>query len=286
MEERIKVLLIENRHADPCIAQELLADYDMDVSWQSISSPYELRKIAAAFDPDIVLCADHMSAPSSRALFDALRLLSSRSPIILVSRSVDTDESAMDQTTITAQSSRNAQDAMHLQQCFSLILESSTGPVVMSNAEGFLTHANSSACRRLDGSCDRSLGSLLNAPSDHRLAYFDAPTGLATVIHISAMVNCLTARSPLGDTAVALVALDLDSARLHDESGVKGMCADRQLGAGPYGCIIRVTQNDFLVAIPDPCRPAEAALTAQSRNWPRTRASRALCWLERRSTIC
>ncbi|HEY0802854.1 MAG TPA: EAL domain-containing protein, partial [Steroidobacteraceae bacterium] len=263
MEERIKVLLIENRHTDPGIVQNLLADYRMDVSWQSIAGPHELCKLAVAFEPNIVLCADDMSDPPRRALFDALRLFSSQPPIVLVSRLPELEESATHPSTITTRSSGYAQDTAHLRRCFSRILESSTRPVVLSNAEGFITHANSSACRRLEGSFDRSLGSLVGSISEHRLAYFDAASGLATDIHLSALVNCVTARAPLGDTAVALVALDLDSARLDDESGVNGICAERQLGAGPHGCIIRITQNDFLVAMPEPCHAAEAAFTAQ-----------------------
>jgi hypothetical protein len=39
MEEPLRVLIVERRHADLCIAGHLLTDYDLDFSWQCVASP-------------------------------------------------------------------------------------------------------------------------------------------------------------------------------------------------------------------------------------------------------
>src|SRR5579863_7872642 len=85
MEDSVRVLVVEHRHADHRIAKQLLTDYDLDFSWRSVASMHELRTIAKEFSPNIVLCTDDMSTSAGRGLLGAMRLLCSRAPVILVS---------------------------------------------------------------------------------------------------------------------------------------------------------------------------------------------------------
>src|SRR5271154_7106861 len=85
MENPVRVLVVEHRYADRSIAGQLLMDHDLDFRWQCVASPRELCKLAAEFDPTIVLCTDDLSMGSSHAVLDALRLLCSQRPDILVS---------------------------------------------------------------------------------------------------------------------------------------------------------------------------------------------------------
>jgi EAL domain-containing protein (putative c-di-GMP-specific phosphodiesterase class I)/PAS domain-containing protein len=294
MDDPMRVLVVEHRHTDHGIAEQLLADYELDFSWQRVESPVELRQTAADFDPNIVLCTDDVSMTSSRAVLDALRLLCSRTPVILVSSVRGADESAAgDATTLIRGAARQpfegtprhsipdlpppqgAEDIAHLRRCFSSLLESSCDPAVMSNADGWITHANISACRRLDGSCERSLGTLLGTPSDqgahdshrtdgsHRLAYFDAWTRQPTLIHTHDLIGCVTARADGCRSALALVALDLDSVRIPDDRLPAADGADVQCEVARHASMVRIAQDGFLWVLPHLSSAADAAIVVQ-----------------------
>ena len=293
MEDPMRVLVVEHRQADSWIAAQLLADYALDFSWQCVESPLELRRIAADFDPNIVLCTDDVSMTSSRAVLDALRLLCAQTPAILVTSVRETDAStardavlirktirqpfveAPDYSVPDAAPPQGAQDIANLRQCFSLLLESSSDPAVMSNADGWITHANISACRRLDGSCERSLGTLLGAPFDqglhdshrtdvsHRLAYFDAWTRQPTLIHTHDLIGCVTARTDVCRPALALVALNLDSVRIPDLRLPAADGADIRSEAAPYASMVRIAQDDFLWVLPHLSSASDAADVVQ-----------------------
>jgi EAL domain-containing protein (putative c-di-GMP-specific phosphodiesterase class I) len=270
MEDPMRVLVVEHRHADHGIAEQMLTDYDLDFSWQSVESTLELRRAAADFGPNIVLCTDDVSMTSSHAVLDALRLLCSQAPVILVSSVREPDASAVR----FASPPQRAQDIAHLRRCFSSLLESSSDPAVMSNADGWITHANVSACCRLDGSCERSLGTLLGAPIGkslaashrtdvaHRLAYFDSWTRQPTLIHTHDLIGCVTARTDVGRTALALVTLNLDSVRIPDEA-LPTAGADAQSEVTRYGLIVRIAPDDFLLVLRDPADAADAASIVQ-----------------------
>jgi EAL domain-containing protein (putative c-di-GMP-specific phosphodiesterase class I)/CheY-like chemotaxis protein len=324
----VRVLVVEHGYTDHRIAKHMLADYDLDFSCRRVESPLELSRIAAEFDPDIVLCTDHMSMTSSHAALDAIRLLCFHAPVILVSSVKEMKSSAACNTTgvflksarqpyadISSQSvthaapARCTQDVANLRLCFSSILESSADPVVMSDSEGWITHANTSACRRLDGLQEQCLGTILGAPVDdglrvphwldaargansgsdqysgpfalspsgsapgkgqhHRLAYFDAQSGCSTPVHMHDLIGCLGARAPASGTALALVALNLDSIRISDDASAPALDdGERPVGSEPrsdarYGSIVRITADDFLLVLPDLCCPADAAITVQ-----------------------
>src|ERR1700690_160342 len=164
MQEPLRVVFVERRDAEHGIAAQLLTDSNLDFSWQRAASPLELSQIADRFKPHIVLCTDDESVNSTHGLLGALRLLCSQTPIILVS-SVDEMHSAAarrtrgplkkqcNQSTCVQQPSRISQNAADLRKGFSAVLESSTEPAVISDAEGWITHANLRACELLE-SCD------------------------------------------------------------------------------------------------------------------------------------
>jgi EAL domain-containing protein (putative c-di-GMP-specific phosphodiesterase class I) len=294
MQAQMRVLVVEHRHSDHGIAEQLLADYDLDFSSQCVASPLELREVAADFDPNIVLCTDDVSMISSHAVLEALRLLCSQTPVILVSSVREADASAVRGVTLPSDTAppQCAQDIADLRRCFSNLLESSAEPAVMSNAGGWITHANISACRQLDGSRERSLGTLLDAPFDqpvsashradipHRLAYFDAWTHHPTLIHTHDLIGCATARTDacLGG-ALALVALNLDSVRIPDERPPPVDGTDVPSEVTRHGSIVRIAEDDFLLVLPHLSSAADAANNVQRvlESIAQTRLAAGLC---------
>lgn len=327
MEEPLRVLLVEKSQSRRGIAAELLADYDLDFGWVCVASPHELLKVASDFKPTVVLCSEHASAESGEALLGTLRLLSSRTPSILVlslaptegARGKDMTSRLLDSLrrvshemqepapTATARF-RQVQDMQNLRECFSSILESSSSPLVMSDSDGWITYANTGACRVLGEVCGHSLGSLLDASMDPslrafhwldiahdsnrgndqysgpfqltrrsiepgltHLVHFDAITGLPKPVHLDAIMRQLGARSFASSGTFALVALDLESARVSDEAcyfllaedDPPSTCAEPPLEARGYGTILRLTPHDYLVALAAPCSVMEAAFIVQ-----------------------
>jgi len=202
----------------------------------------------------------------------------------------------------------NSQDLARLRYCFSYALESSTNPMVMSDSDGWITFGNTSACRMLGDSREHCVGTLLSgsldslkpvhwldaarnsnlgndqfsgpfsgSPADsrppqiHRLAYFDAITGHPAPIHVNSMIDLIGLRSAGNRSALALVAANLRSARISDEScfysvadGNPHAAAREEPPETPiYGSVVRITPHDYLLALPIPCSVAEAAFTAQ-----------------------
>jgi EAL domain-containing protein (putative c-di-GMP-specific phosphodiesterase class I) len=210
-------------------------------------------------------------------------------------------EEACDHSVPEAAAPQYGQDIVHLRRCFSSLLESSSNPAVMSNADGWITHANTSACHGLDGSSERSIGTLLSAPFDqtsrssnrldvsqdptrrndgsaapvavaphsalpgqgvHGLAYFDAWTHHPTLIHVHDLIRSVTGRKDDSCTASALVASNLDSLRIPEESLHQAAGADMQSEVARYGSIVRVAPDDFLLVLPPLSSAGEAAITA------------------------
>jgi EAL domain-containing protein (putative c-di-GMP-specific phosphodiesterase class I)/PAS domain-containing protein len=338
MQEPLRVVFVEHRHADHGIAAQLLRDYHLDFSWQCVGLPRELSRLAADFNPHIVLCTDDMSKSSGQGLLAALRLLCSQTPIILILSVYDTEpvaarEKALPPTETGTRaikgawgcavaetaSLRNVQDVADLRRGFSSVLESSADPAVISDANGWITHANTTACRLLDGSCERSLVTVLGTTQGqfspmphwlpvsqdvsqesnqcseigvvasvgtasehrlHRLAHFDAWSLLPTLVHMDDLIGCVTARKHEYRAALALIAVDRHSARIPDEAPTGASDDEARTGASddalldcidsdvqteipPYGSIVCIAPDDFLVVLPDPCRPADAAITVQ-----------------------
>ena len=182
MQEPLRIFLIEPQ-ADHGMAAQLLTDCQLDFSWQRAASQCELGKVAESFKPHIVLCTDNASANSNHRLLEALRLLCSQTPVILVASVGETDSAAPGRTTAPLGTRRSpahaacahamagvkslgiAQQAADLRRGFSSVLESSAEPAVISSAEGWITHANSSACRVLER-CERSLVTVLSPTQD------------------------------------------------------------------------------------------------------------------------
>lgn len=279
MNDSVRVLVIEHRQADHRMAKQLLAGYDLDFKWQSVATLRELRTVASAFDPNIVLCTDDMSTNSGQALLNAMRLLCSRAPDILVSSLLSSACAPGDETERflrsppqrpagrppeSAANDNSAgfhEDLAHSRRCFSSILESSSEPIVMTNSDGWITHANTSACHHLKESYGGSLGTLLSSPfaqsvrlpnwleaardanqdqqaalagdtsrdiraggGSRHLAHFDARTGLATPVHINDLVGNLSTQARARESAFAFLAANLDHGRLPADASVGTLC--------------------------------------------------------------
>lgn len=303
MDAPLRVLVVEHHQAHHFVAGHLLIDYGLDFRWQCVASPLELRQVAADFDPSIVLCADDMSTTATPTVLDSLRLLCSQAPMILVSTVCQAGldvrnatalfakavrqslEGALDLPGPAAASAPDARDITHLRRCFAALLESSSGPAVMSNADGWITHANVSACHRLEGTGERSMGTLLDplhrrndsspaliaealdstlpGQGVHRLVYFDAWTHTPTLIHAHDLIGGVTGRADVDCAALALVASDLGSVRIPAETLFDAAGAGMEPDAAHYGSIVRITPDDFLLVLPALSSAADAASVAQ-----------------------
>jgi EAL domain-containing protein (putative c-di-GMP-specific phosphodiesterase class I)/PAS domain-containing protein len=321
MEEPLRVLIVEHR-LDRRIAQQLLTEYDLDFGWQCTGSPREMRAIATQFAPDMVLCSDDLSASASHAVLDGLRLLCPRTPVILVLSVREREASpGCNMTTLflqavqpsaeglagdhvsVATAPRSTQDQARLRRYFSTVLDSSGALIVMSDSDGWITYANTRACRQLDSLFAQSIGTLVCAPLDqgshaphwldlahdsqqgnrqysvpftappdnippsgrlHRLAYFDAQTGHPTLIHMNDLRGCSPVPSRPDCTASALVAVNLDSVCIpHDTYPAAMGGGSSKAETARYGKIARITADDFLVVLPDLSLPGDAVIAVQ-----------------------
>jgi EAL domain-containing protein (putative c-di-GMP-specific phosphodiesterase class I) len=289
MQAPLRVVFVEYGRENQGTAAQLLSEHHLDFSRQRAGSLRELSEIAENFKPHIVLCTDDISTNSNHGTLDVLRLLCSQTPAILVTGVYDTHPAVMRQTAprrpVTAE--RIAQNAADLRRGFAAILESSEAPAVMSNAQGWITHANTRACGLL-GSSGRSLLTLLSAtqdqclpmphwlpasrgvnsspeadvvasggtasqPSHRRLAYLDSWSLLPRLVHMEDLVGCLTAPSRDHRECLAVIAMDRDSGRI----------PDGQAEFSRYGSIVCISPEDFLAVLPDPTRPADAVITVR-----------------------
>lgn len=265
----LRVFLVERPRVDGGLARHLLSNYDLDFAWACAASPQKLLKLATDFKPDIVLCSD-----DTRGLIEALRLLSSRPPIILVSSLrdaaappsgratdvlLDTLRAAAPETPLgecAGERAPHEEEYGPLRRCFARALEASENPAVMSDADGWITFANTSACRHLGQVSGSHVGTLLDEPGSdacaphwldlareanhgndqfsgpfgfarstrasavriHRLALFDAGCGRPTPLHLDALIGRINPRTGANHSAVTLVATHVGSARISDET--------------------------------------------------------------------
>jgi hypothetical protein len=92
MHDSIRVLVVGHSDTGRFLAQKLLDEFDLEFTWESVSSEPQLRVVAEAFDPSIVLCVDETATNSSPASLDMLRLLCTQKPVILISEVSVADE--------------------------------------------------------------------------------------------------------------------------------------------------------------------------------------------------
>jgi EAL domain-containing protein (putative c-di-GMP-specific phosphodiesterase class I)/GGDEF domain-containing protein len=90
----LRVLVVEDRRSDRFIARQLLGNFDLDFTWQRVTSTSELRAIAQDFNPNLVFCADQLTVNSRSAALDMLRMLALRTAVIHVAEVDDMDETA------------------------------------------------------------------------------------------------------------------------------------------------------------------------------------------------
>jgi GGDEF domain-containing protein len=306
MKDPIRVLVIEDRKSDRFMAQQLLLNYELDFTWQHVASESELRSVARGFDPSLVFSADELTLNSRSAALDMLRLLSLQSVVIHVaevdghgSRATSVDDAALDwkpahlarlpAATLAvphADAAAAAGPPAHWRRSLPSLLETSADLVAISDSAGWITYANTHTSR-LCGELRRpfgepgesSIGTVLGlaydfsvpGPGPHRLALFDALTGLPSPVHLSDLVGGLMARPRANRAALPIVALDLQGLRVMNELCGPAM-SDEVLnvvgsglksGAAGCGMIARVGEDDILVVLPHPLPAADAAVNVQ-----------------------
>jgi EAL domain-containing protein (putative c-di-GMP-specific phosphodiesterase class I)/GGDEF domain-containing protein len=299
MKDPIRVLVIEDRKSDRFVAQQLLGNYDLDFTWQHVASESELRAIAQDFDPSLVFSANELTLNSRSAALDMLRLLSLQSVVIHVAEVDDLDGStfkdvaALQWKPVQLSSLPAARDqpesgaieaasppASHWRDSLPSLLETSIDLVAMSDSAGWITYANTSTSRLFSEPSEKSVGTVLGleydfaapGPGPHRLALFDASTGLPNPVHLSDMVGCMMARPEGKRTALPIVALDLQGLRVMNElSGpamsdevLKVVRSELRSGAAGCGMIARVGEDDLLLVLPGRSLPSDAAVNVQA----------------------
>jgi predicted signal transduction protein with EAL and GGDEF domain len=299
MKVPIRVLVIEDRKSDRCMARQLLGNYNLDFTWQQVSSDSELRTIAEAFNPGLVFNAAELPLASCSIALDMLSLLTLKTAVIHVAEVDDAGATLRDLAALEWQptdppppptSDRVAageaidsppRPAAPWRRSLPSLLETSADMVAMSDSAGWITYANIRASRFLSAGEPRtlSIGTVLGLAYDfaspghaaHRLALFDALTELPIPLHLTDLVGCMLVRSRGCRTALPVVALDLHGMRLVNESGGRALSDEilnvvgSELRSGATGCgmIARVGQDDILVVIPDPSHPADAAISVR-----------------------
>jgi EAL domain-containing protein (putative c-di-GMP-specific phosphodiesterase class I)/GGDEF domain-containing protein len=300
MKEPIKVLVIEDRKSDRFIAQQLLGNYDVDFAWRHVASESELRNVAQAFDPHLVFSADDLTPASRSGALDLLRLLSLRAVVIHIVEVDDMNAStlcdaaasewnpahlsgapaARHVTVIDAiQAAAAPTPAAHWRKSLPSLLQTSDDLVAMSDSAGWITYANANTSRLFSEPREQAIGTVLGlaydfaapVPGPHRLALFDALTGLPKPVHLSDLFGCMMTRSQGTRTAVPIVALDLQGLRIMNELGGPAMSDEvlnvvgSELKSGAAGCgmIARVGEDDILLVLPEPSDPADAAVNVR-----------------------
>jgi diguanylate cyclase (GGDEF)-like protein len=193
MHDSIRVLVVGHSDTGRFLAQKLLDEFDLEFTWESVSSEPQLRVVAEAFDPSIVLCVDETATNSSPASLDMLRLLCTQKPVILISEVSVADEMGVsksvelrpksDELFLEAAAGPGAiersmtgvrsaaqsgvpsalQPAAQTPKYLPSMLDDGSSVVVMSDARGWITYASIGACRLLRDSCEQSLVTLLGA---------------------------------------------------------------------------------------------------------------------------
>jgi EAL domain-containing protein (putative c-di-GMP-specific phosphodiesterase class I) len=298
MKDPIRILVIEDRKSDRFIAQQLLGNYDVDFTWQHVASESELRTIAQGFDPSLVFSANELTLNSRSAALDMLRLLSLQPVVILVAEVDGLDESTLNDvaalqwkpaqlpalTTVRQLPRPSAGEAAvppasHWSKSLPSLLETSLDLVAMSDSAGWITYANTNTSRLISEPSEQSVGTVLGlaynfaapGPGPHRLALFDASTGLPNPVHLSDLVGCMMARPQGERTALPIVALDLQGLRVMNELSGPAMSDEvlnvvgSELKSGAAGCgmIARVGEDDLLLVLPRPSHPSDAAVNVQ-----------------------
>ena len=145
---------------------------------------------------------------------------------------------------------------------------------VMTDDSGWVTHANTSACRMLSGRSERGLVTLLGEANDqcmamphwlpnlrdgspntprHCLAYSDDWNLVPTRIHLDDLIGSGTTSKHVCREALALIAVEPDGERIPDDTF--------EISVLPYGSILRISPEDFLVVLPGSSGAGDAAFT-------------------------
>ena len=315
MEEPLKILVIEQRrNGAGGLAELLLPIEELDFRWEIATDVQALFRSASAFAPQVVLCSDDASPHAAQSLLDSLRTLCTRPPTILISGVAEghasdsqhivtqflkglQQEDDMPACSVALPPAFARQNPEVLRRCFATLLEASASPIVLCDAEGWISYANVSACRVLADAHETTLGTLLrttanpprprhwahvmhgadaadeshHARSAPRLVRFDQITGAAMHLHIDSALSKMTlAHSGRPMNTLMFVAMTSGGSRIADEIADYSLDSDVDPAAGlqrtstvPHGCCLRVTPHDFLLALPAPCSPVAAAFTAE-----------------------
>ena len=280
----MKILIVERQDSRASIARQLLNKYHVDFECSHCASETELRAVAEGYQPNLVFCADRMPPASRRSAIDLLRMLTAGTADIHVVRVGDVssddldlleDDGVADELTAPA-AVQSSSDTWR--GTLPSLLDTSWDAVALSDAAGWITHANINTCAILSETSPNSLGTILDAryfqqPEFrlHRMAFFNAD-GYPTPVHLNELVEQVCRRATGGYTALPIAALHLPGLRLLTEAFGKGSAdvmldiADNELRAGGIGCglIARLGDDDAIVVLPDLVQPSDAAVHVQN----------------------
>ena len=286
----MKVLIVERQDSCASLARQLLSEYHLDFEWSQAASDADLRTLAEAFKPQLVFCADRMPPGARAGAMELLKLLSLRNAAINLVCVGDTPQNPLDYLDGAA-----AADETAPVQCVETpaatwrgglpsMLDTSWDAVSLCDAAGWMTCANTNACFILSESSQGSLGTILDPRyfsmdplhRVHRMAFFDGNDGYPTPVHVTDLVARICARAQGAHTALPIAAFHLPGLRTLPEA-MGGGAADVMLGivddelrSGSINCgmVARLGEDDAIVVLPDPSRPADAAIPARSARTP------------------
>ena len=190
MHDPLKVLFVEDNQVDVDLARRALAHDGMQIDWRCVATERGLLAALADFGPHIVLCDYRLCDYSGSAALDLIRSSYPSTPVLLLSLSGFTEESAairfldegatdyisksnlsrlgpaVRRAVAEAQGRVRTREAEQSQRLSSEVLEASLDMIMLSDMNGRLTFVNEAARQLLGSAPNQFIGSNLAAQLD------------------------------------------------------------------------------------------------------------------------
>jgi len=269
MEHPIRILVVENDGGKQPLASELLADYDLEFSWQSVASEQDLIRAAQRFRPNIMICADAPPTSTPRPTLNWMKLFSDAAPEILVCQAggapviVPQPHCSHDLPRGHGEPRVTCRDAPS-PELVPLIIGTDADFVVLDSA-GLITLVSANVCRILcdsDPDLSMDLPPAVEPGEQPTPAFLSDFMGTLLACHYGMPSTLMFRELALEGSPSPGAAINQINSRLR--------CREPHCGL-----IASIHPGQFLVVLPNFCLHARAASTAWSAMTPRfTRAAR------------
>ena len=277
MANPIRVLIVESHQAEAPVAKQLLNNYDLDFTLQSIDSERELPDVERHFKPDLVYCADDLPAAARSDALSLLYLLCLKTSVIHVVRTQDkwskTFRSAQGPAPVHTRlkSFDDARQRKPLGTTPPLLADVAGHLVVIGDSAGWITYANGCASKILQGPRGQSIGTLLAPDHDfaappygaQRLAIFEPGIGGAHPLHLSDLIERSIELVRMSPSALPVFARAFKG-NCFEGDCIGSIAAQIIDEAGGRGTIARVGNDSILAVFPKPLLNANNAADGQA----------------------